>query len=72
MNRTITITKLRRPKFHGMITHEVMLPGWHRPIGVGSIDDARKTAAGFQPAAGDTVEVIETTQDPRPALAPSI
>lgn len=60
MTHTITITKLRRPQCHGMITHQVILPGWRRPVGVGSIDDARKTAAGFQPPAGDTVEIVES------------
>lgn len=57
MTYTVTITKLRRPKCHGMITHEVQLPAWRRPIGVGSIEDAHKVAAEYasHAAPGDTV-----------------
>ncbi len=62
MTRTITITTLSRPKLGGFITHEVRLPGWLRPIGTGSLEDARRVAAGYTPAAGETVGIVETTQ----------
>lgn len=65
MKSTITITTLSRPQFHGMITHQVKLPGWKRPIGVGSIEDARKTAAGYQPRPGEEVTVNEVAPAPK-------
>lgn len=59
MIRTITITELRRPRDGE--THRVVTPLLRAGAHVGSLADARRLAAGYQPPAGDTVEIIERT-----------
>jgi hypothetical protein len=54
----VTITALSRP-LDGM-THRVRTPLMPSGILVASLDDARRVAAGFTPADGRPVEVIET------------
>ena len=69
MTRTCTITTLRRP-IDGH-THRVRTPLLRGGVLVGSIEDARKVAAGYQPAPGETVVVNEVNEVPqvnRPAF----
>lgn len=60
MTNTITITTLSRP-IDGY-THRVRTPALRSGVLVSSIEDARKVAAGYTPAAGETVGIVETTQ----------
>lgn len=51
----IHIKELGRPTDDGLIKYHVRLPGWRGPIGTGSMEDAHKVAAAFQPDDGRSV-----------------